>query len=265
MKRTLPAATLAVALAACTGTGAPHPPDDSVPVVRILDGDSLVVEINGAETDVRLLGINTPERDECFDAEAKARTTELAADGVRLVGSDEDRFGRLLRYAYTQEGTLINQQLVTEGFALALSTGHSLREEFKAAEAEAFRERLGRWSPTACGPAGDTAIVISRLEYDAPGDDAGNANGEWVDITNTDADTAVLDGWAIQDESSSHRFVFPDGFSIPPGGEVRVFSGCGQPTGDHLFWCDQDPVWSNGGDTAYLLDPAGNVVDRWAF
>ena len=254
-------------LTACTGTATPSAPDpaDSVRLVRVLDGDSLVVEIDGAETEVRLLGINTPERDECFDAEAKARTRELAVERLRLVGSDEDRFGRLLRYAYAEDDTLINQQLVTEGFALALSTGHSLRDEFKAAETEAFRARIGRWSPDACGPAADAAIAISGLEYDAPGDDSRNANGEWVDITNTGAEAGLLSGWEIQDESSSHRFAFPDGFSLAPGGEVRVSSGCGQPSDDHLFWCDQDPIWSNGGDTAYLLDASGNVVDRWAF
>jgi endonuclease YncB( thermonuclease family) len=258
---------LMLIMASCTGTATPTAPDpaDSVQLVRVLDGDSLVVDIDGAEIDVRLLGINTPERDECFDAEAKARTTELAANRVRLVGNDEDRFGRLLRYAYAADDTLINQQLVAEGLALALSTGHALRDEFKQAEAEAFRQRIGRWQPDACGPAVGDAVEISGLEYDAPGDDARNPNGEWVGISNTGSLPARLDGWSIQDESSSHRFGFPSGFSLAPGADVRVSSGCGQPSDGQLFWCDEDPVWTNSGDTAYLLDPAGNVVDRWAF
>ena len=29
-----------------------------------------------------------------------------------------------------------------------------------------------------------------------------------------------------------------------------------------LFWCDPEPpIWNNGGDTAFLLDPGGNTVD----
>ncbi|NNC93510.1 MAG: hypothetical protein HKN80_13575 [Acidimicrobiia bacterium] len=254
-------------LAACTGTATPSAPDpaDSVRLIRVLDGDSLLVDIDGTETEVRLLGINTPERDECFDAEAKARTTELATERVRLVGTDEDRFGRLLRYAYAADGALINQQLVTEGVALALSTGHALQDEFKAAEAEAFRQQLGRWQPDACGPTADSEVEISDVEYDAPGDDTRNRNGEWVEITNVGSQPVPLDGWSIQDESSSHRFEFPTGFALAAGTDVRVSSGCGTPSDEQLFWCDDDPVWTNRGDTAYLLDPSGNVVDRLAF
>lgn len=267
MDRTRLAIALVLTAAACDGNAAPTPPDpaDSVPVIRVLDGDSLVVEIDSQEIEVRLLGINTPERDECFDSQAKARAAELAGERVRLAGDQEDRFGRLLRYVYAEDDTLINQRLVTEGVALALSSGHSLRAEFKAAEATAFQQRIGRWQPDACGPTMGTAMRISGLEYDAPGDDARNSNGEWVDIANAGNEPIALDGWAIQDESSSHRFHFPSGFLLSPGAEVRVSSGCGMPGDDHLFWCDQDPVWSNGGDTAYLLDPAGNVVDRFAF
>ena len=55
------------------------------------------------------------------------------------------------------------------------------------------------------------------------------------------------------------------GFQLGPSDGVRVFSGCGEPTGARLFWCDGAAVWSNGGDTAYLLDSHGNVVDRYAF
>lgn len=265
MKRITTGITLVLIMASCAGTATNPDPADSVPVVRVLDGDSLVVDIDGTETEVRLLGVNTPERDECFDAEAKARTIELAFDGIRLVGNEEDRFGRLLRYAYARDDTLINQQLVAEGLAIALSSGHALGNEFKQAEAEAFEQGIGRWQPDACGPAVGRAVEITELEYDAPGDDARNRNGEWVEITNTGNRPARLDGWSIQDESSSHRFGFPSAFSLGPGAAVRVSSGCGEPTDHQLFWCDDDPVWSNGGDTAYLLDPAGNVVDRWAF
>jgi endonuclease YncB( thermonuclease family) len=267
VKRTSSAVALALLAAACNGTAAPTVPVGTEAVVAVLDGDSLVVELGGEETEVRLLGINTPERDECFDQEAKARARELAGDRVRLSGEDEDRFGRLLGYAYTEAGTLINQQLVAEGMALALSTDHALLDDFKAAEQYAFDQRLGRWQPDACGPASTAALVIDELTYDAPGDDSRNSNGEWIDIHNDGSEPASLRGWSIQDESSSHRFPFPDDFRLEAGDRVRISSGCGTPSDDHLFWgeCDGDAVWSNGGDTAYLLDASGNVVDRFAF
>jgi endonuclease YncB( thermonuclease family) len=258
---------LAVAAAACSTSNADPASGrgDSVTVVRALDGDSLLVELNGTDREVRLLGINAPERGECFDQESKARLSELTGDRVRLTGDDEDRFGRLLRYAYDGSGSVINQQLIAEGLALALTTDHALLEEFKQAEAVAFEARLGRWQPEACGPATEGDLAIADLRPDAPGNDAANANWEWIEIANRSAAGVDLTGWTVQDESSSHRFTFPDGHTLPPGARVRILSGCGTPDTSTLFWCNDDPVWTNRGDTAYLLDPSGNVVDRWAF
>jgi hypothetical protein len=45
-----------------------------------------------------------------------------------------------------------------------------------------------------------------------------------------------------------------------------VFTGCGQDTGDELYWCNTgSAIWNNSGDTAFLLDPAGNVVYSYAY
>ena len=184
MKRSTSLLGLALLAAACSGTAAPTVPAGTEAVVAVLDGDSLVVELGGKETEVRLLGINTPERDECFDQEAKARTGELAGDRIRLTGDDEDRFGRLLGYAYTEDDTLINQQLVAEGMALALSTDHALRCDFKAAERNAFDAAARSLASRRLWPRHLRWLEIDGLNYDAPGDDSRNSNGEWIDIVN---------------------------------------------------------------------------------
>ncbi|MBT8203273.1 MAG: hypothetical protein HKN74_05235 [Acidimicrobiia bacterium] len=253
-------------LAACTTSPATVPDGgDTAEVLRVLDGDSLLVDVNGTETEVRLLGINAPERDECFADEAAMLLRELSGNRVRLVGTETDRFGRLLGYAYTAADLSVGHELVSRGAAIALSIDHPERNRFKAAEQEAFTARRGRWEPEVCGPAADgsEAVVIAGVLEDAPGDDAANANGEWIEVANQRGEGVSLGGWSIQDESSSHRFAFPPGFELNQ--TVRVFSGCGDATADSLYWCDDDPVWNNGGDTAYLLDPSGNVVDRFAF
>ena len=262
---TLLALTLCAAACSTTSTAPSEDPGGFVTVVRVLDGDSLIVDIDGAETQVRLRGINTPERDECFDQEAKERTTRLAAVRIRLAGEGHDQFGRLLRYAFAEDGTLINQQLVVDGFALALSTDHPRLSEFKAAENAAFEAGTGRWQAEACGPARPVGIAISGLEPNAPGDDAQNLNGEWVELTNRGTGAARLQGWTLHDESSSHRFTFPEDLTILPDDKLRIFSGCGTRTADALYWCDGNPIWTNGGDTAYLLDGSGNAVDRFPF
>ena len=115
MKR-IPLLISLVVAAACTPEAGPSSPvpGDSVSVVQVLDGDSLVVEGAGAQTEVRLLGINAPERDECYDDAARSRLAELANDEVQLAGAEEDRFGRALRYVIDSTGTVLNQRLVAD-------------------------------------------------------------------------------------------------------------------------------------------------------
>ncbi len=97
-------------------------------VVRVVDGDTIVVRIAGAEERVRLIGIDTPESVDprspidCFGPEASAAAKALLPEGteVRLVRDVEarDRFDRLLAYVYTVDGdTFVNLELAVQGFA----------------------------------------------------------------------------------------------------------------------------------------------------
>lgn len=71
-------------------------------LIRVIDGDTIVVNVNGVEEKVRLVGIDTPERGECGFAEAtQALELLLSLPNLSLVeagGYDRDRYGRLLRY-----------------------------------------------------------------------------------------------------------------------------------------------------------------------
>lgn len=103
--------------------------------------------------------------------------------------------------------------------------------------------------------------MITHIEYDAPGDDSLNLNGEWVEIRNDGSSTMALDGWTLKDNSASHRFRFPNGFTLAGGGLVRVYSGCGSASSSALYWCvTGSAIWNNTGDTASLLDPSGNIA-----
>ncbi|MBK6970300.1 MAG: lamin tail domain-containing protein [Candidatus Microthrix sp.] len=84
--------------------------------------------------------------------------------------------------------------------------------------------------------------------------------------TNTGHSTIDLTGWGLKDESASHRYGFPDRFELPAGAAVRVASGCGTDRADHLHWCmSNSAVWNNSGDTAFLLDPNGNIFDTYRY
>jgi micrococcal nuclease len=148
---------------ACAGDAvAPNTTErTSVPVVEVVDGDTIRVDLDGQEIAVRLIGIDTPERDgpyttlECYGEEA-SRFTHDALDGrtVELEFDVErsDRYGRTLAYVWL-DGALFNERLVRSGFAVVTTFPPNVRyvERFTAAQRGAREERRGLWG--ACGPA----------------------------------------------------------------------------------------------------------------
>lgn len=241
-------------------------------VVRVIDGDTLVVNVGGSEETVRLIGINAPETEECWAAQAAAELSRLAPEGspVGLTAdvSDRDPNGRLLRYLWTPERVLVNEELVRRGAALAVRypPDTAFADRLEAAQAQAEAAGIGIWAPDACGPAVEAEVGITAVNADPPGDDTLRLNDEWVEVTNYGLRPVPMEGWAVRDESSSNRFFFPDGFVLLPKRRVRIHSGCGAPTSEDLFWCvGRAAVWNNDGDTVFLLDPAGNVHDLYAY
>jgi micrococcal nuclease len=153
------AAAAAISGGACDRSGAtapPRAPGDAV-VVSVTDGDTIRVRLGEREEKVRLIGIDTPETHgqgglrECFGKEASRRTAELLPEGatVRLVRDAEqrDRYGRLLAYVYTSDGTFVNLRLAEEGYAATLTippnVAHS--DAFAAAAARAREANRGLW------------------------------------------------------------------------------------------------------------------------
>ena len=237
---------------------------EPVSVDRVLDGDSLtVVRTDGSTTELRLIGINAPEGDECHGDQARAALRDLvAAEQLQLVAhADEaDQFGRLLAYLYA-DGANVNQSLVATGHALVLQTGHTLEEDFIAAAEAAARAQIGMWSPQACGSDSPVPeIDIDAFTFDPPGRDSANANAEVIVLRNNDSSEVTMSSWILRDESAQHRYVFPPGFALAPGDRVTVHSGCGDASRTDLYWCASDPVWSNGGDTIILQIPDGTIV-----
>jgi len=90
-----------------------------VPVLHDVDGDTIVVKISGREETVRFIGADTPETHDprkpvqCFGQAAAEHTKSLlGGKSVRLAAdpqdSNRDKYGRLLRYVYLPDGTLVN-------------------------------------------------------------------------------------------------------------------------------------------------------------
>jgi micrococcal nuclease len=249
-----------------TASAATTEPATGLPatLVTVYDGDTVLVNIDGAEEEeVRLLGINTPEANECFSREARGATAALLA-GTSLsveVAGERDQYGRLLAYVYAG-GIAVNRELLDGGYALALDTDHPRRAEFLAAEDAAYAAGAGLGAAGACGPPEPSPPFLVEVEPDPPGPDEDDLNGEWVLLAGNGIATLDLTGWVLRDGSSQNRYRFSDGFLLRPGEGLAVFTGCGSDGPETLYWCADGPVWNNGGDTALLLDPAGNVAAR---
>lgn len=249
---------------ACSDGGAPPAPEPlagTVSVERVIDGDSVRLRDEIGDLEVRLIGVNAPERDECHAERSRAALEDLLAEAaVALTPVDTDQFGRELAYV-AAGGRDVNLALVATGAALATGGDHPRRAAYLAAEEEAFAMQAGLWAPGACGPA-TGGLRIAAVAADPDGPDDQDLLGEWTDVANDRDDDVDLTGWVLRDDSSTHRYRFPDGFLLAPGAQVRVVVGCGRDDAVTLHWCSNSPVWSNAGDAALLLDPSGNVAAR---
>lgn len=123
-------------------------------VIKVIDGDT--IELDNEEK-VRYIGIDTPETVDpwrgvgCFGKEASDINKSLVADKrVILVKdvSNRDKYGRLLRYVYLEEGNiLVNEYLVKQGFAKAYTYPPDVKfsDLFIQAEKEARENKRGLW------------------------------------------------------------------------------------------------------------------------
>jgi micrococcal nuclease len=137
-------------------------------VERVVDGDTIDVEIDGRSERVRLIGIDTPEiaheafgdrpanDTECYGDEAHEYTRSLLPErtAVRLerdvVGRDD--YGRVLAYVHrASDGIFVNFELVRQGYAQPLTippnAAHAALMVDAAREAE--RDDVGLWA--GCG------------------------------------------------------------------------------------------------------------------
>ncbi len=132
-------------------------------VVKVIDGDTVVVKINGVNETLRLIGIDTPETVhpskpvECFGIEASNKAKELLNNkSVKLENDstqgERGKYGRLLRYVFLEDGTNFNKLMISEGYAYeyTYNVPYKYQTEFKQAEQEARENKKGLWADGVC-------------------------------------------------------------------------------------------------------------------
>jgi micrococcal nuclease len=163
---------LVVATVLLAWLSSPNAPDGAGPppragagelarVLRVVDGDTIVVSLDGRSERVRYIGMDAPELArpdeglgaECgADAARAANEALVAGEEIRLQrdASDRDRFGRLLRHVWLGD-TLVSEALVARGVAEARSypPDTALDGRLSAAEDEARSAGAGIWDQCA--------------------------------------------------------------------------------------------------------------------
>ena len=158
-RRCLTAAViLVVAFTGCNGDDTGSLPPDVGVIERVIDGDTIDIEIGGRAERVRMIGIDTPElhtdsgAPECMAGEARTFTESYLPAGteVRLerdiVGRDD--YGRLLAYVFRRgDDVLINELIVAAGYArpLTIAPNDAHRRRFVDAAHTAEASALGLW------------------------------------------------------------------------------------------------------------------------
>lgn len=146
-----------------SSAGVPPPPDARAAVVeRVVDGDTVVLEVDGERERARLLRIDTPElgRDgrpaECLAERASDALHGLLPPGTRVMLMTDvearDQYGRLLVHLWTDDGDWVNGHMLVEGWAnvVTFPPNTALDGEVLAAQRAARDARTGLWDPAAC-------------------------------------------------------------------------------------------------------------------
>ncbi|MBX4199648.1 thermonuclease family protein [Candidatus Saccharibacteria bacterium] len=126
-------------------------------VAHFVDGDTIDVNMDGRTETVRFIGVDTPETHrpntpvQCYGPEAAAYTKSIIGSSkLRLqadpLDTNRDRYGRLLRYIFLQDGTLVQEKLVSEGYAFAYTQfPFQKKQQFVDEQAQAKAAKKGLW------------------------------------------------------------------------------------------------------------------------
>lgn len=128
-------------------------------VVRVVDGDTVILSIGGERETVRLVGVNTPETVkpdtpvECYGPEASAFTKSYLPRGssvyVKRDVEARDKYGRLLLYVWrSNDDEFVNRELLALGYArvMSIEPNTAFAPDFARAASDARTAGLGLWS-----------------------------------------------------------------------------------------------------------------------
>jgi micrococcal nuclease len=204
-------------------------------LLRVIDGDT--IEVTGPEigekTHVRLLGINTPEKNMPFSNESKKFLSQFVNKTIILERDfeDTDKYDRKLRYLLYNED-LINTQILESGFANSYYTpGLKYEKELLNAESQAKNLGIGIW--THSNEKCSSCIILRDLNY----------TSEFFTIANNCSFNCSLSGWFVKD-----------------AGRNTFYLSSLNPHAEKTYSSNNKEIWNNEGDRFFMFDKEGYLV-----
>jgi Flp pilus assembly pilin Flp len=160
--------------------------------------------------------------------------------------------------------------------AVLIALGPAIGDAFRSVQERMSETGAGDTTPVATsepsvtvtpGPP-DVVIDPSCSCFDCKGSSGGKpsehtAEAEHICFTNRDAYVADMTGWTVAD-AVNHTYTFPR-FQLRAGASVKLYSDRGADTDSKLYWGTEGNIWNDKGDTAYLRDAAGALVDEYSY
>jgi micrococcal nuclease len=277
-----------------TDTLTPTPERTAARVIEVVDGETLHVEIGGETYSVRYIGIDCPET--VHPAEPVGWMGPEASEANRnLVGgktvylekdvSETDKYGRLLRYVYLDDGTFVNAELVRLGYAQVSTYPPDVKYQdlFLEMQQEARDASRGLWGPTptllpvpptatpvptspppppTLPPAVPGEVKITYVYYD--GVVPRVESDEYAVIKNTGGSAVNIGGWRLNAGDEGQDFWFPS-FELGPGQECRVYTNESHPESGGFSFGSGKAIWNNKGDCGHLYNAEGVEVSTYCY
>ena len=203
-------------------------------IVRTIDGDTIVT--SEGET-LRLLNINTPEKNKKGFEEAKNFLAQFENKTIRIEITEKDKYGRSLARVFTPQ--YLNLEIVRQGYANKYLVQESELNEFSEAEESAIKNTLGIWE---ISPGSN--CITSKI----------NPEKETIKIINSCSELKFKN-WIVKEEGRK-EYIFSDiAFS-----EINLHTKNGMNNKTDIFWNSAQNIWNDDRDTLYIFDSERRLV-----
>jgi len=192
-------------------------------ITRVIDGDTFEYELGKA----RLLGVNTPEKNQLYYDEAKDFLSEFEGKQIKIEKKDKDKYERDLVYVYFND-ELINKEILEKGLgSLYYYEKDNHFNEMKRAEENARNEEIGVWKKSS----NFGCVKLIELKYEE--NERCNNEEQLILFNKCEKIQAVLKDDATHIFNINLNGMFVQNFS-----------------------CN----WNNDGDSLYLWDKDGLIL-----